>query len=88
MTKRTEALWRIIAFLWSWTGGTLIAFVVMTIGLIISAVDIVIQLILGSEGINRNGMMMGVVEDTTRWYADIHVFAFTGKGQFTWFPSI
>jgi len=89
MSKRTEALWRAVALLWAWTIGGLIAGVVMFIGAILGIVDIILQLVLGSDAISRTGMSMTAVAESVMWWADVHVYAFTGKGDgFNWIPSL
>lgn len=89
MSKRTEAGWRIIALLWAWTLGGLLAGVVSFLGLILGVVDIILQLVLGTDAISRTGFTMTAISESLMWWADLNVFAFTGKGGgFEWLPSL
>lgn len=88
MENRSNAVWRIIMLLWAWTIGGLIAGVIMVVGLIWGVVDILWQLILGTEGLMSDSRPAQFVSGSLHWFAEVHAYAFTGNGSVNFLPSI
>ena len=88
MSKRTEAGWRLVALIWTWTVGGFIATLIAFAGLILGLVDIILQLITGWDIISESGMTFNAIAGSLQWFVDIHIFAFTGQRGFQWLPSL
>jgi hypothetical protein len=83
MAKRTEALWRIWAFIWSIVA-SFIASIVMLVGFVWGVVDVLWQLVTGGDGLSASSRPAEFVADVLYWPIDLTVFAFTGDGEFAW----
>lgn len=88
MASRTNAVWRIVALIWAWTLGSVLFTVIVTVGFAVAALDLLWTLITGREGFSPSGSVLGYVGNTWEWYADLHVYGFTGKGSMKWVPSM
>lgn len=86
-SKRVDALVRVWALLWAYVVGSIIAGVVFIVGLIWMLVDVVWQLIAGSDGLSATSMPAQWVQATFMWIAGQTNYALTGSGEFMWLPS-
>jgi len=86
MSKRMDALWRVAAFLWSFVAA-LVASVVVIVGMLWGAVDVLWQLVLGSDGLSSSSTPAMLVRGVIMWPARLQVYAFTGAGEMLWLPE-
>lgn len=49
-------------------------------------IDVIWQLIAGSDGLSSSGMLAGNIQSTFDWMAGQTNYALTGAGNFVWFP--
>lgn len=87
MSKRKDAIVRVWAFIWVNTFGWLLAMVVTTLGFIWGIVDVIWQLILGSDGLSASSTPAGWISDSLEWLVGQEIYAFTGANSFQWIPS-
>jgi len=87
MGMRVDALLRVVALLWVYTVGALIASVVGFIGLLWMLVDVVWQLITGSDGLSSTSTPANWVKGTFMWIAGQTNYALTGSGDLMLLPS-
>lgn len=85
MSKRMDALWRVAAFIWSVPAGIVSSFA-MIVGLLWGIVDVVWQLILGSDGLSASSMPAKWVKRLIMWPVNLTVYAITGSGDFQLWP--
>lgn len=85
MSKRTDALWRVAAFLWAWVA-TIAASIVAVVGIIWGTLDVAWQLVVGSDGLSSSSMPAMWVKRILRWPIDLQIYAFTGDGEFMLLP--
>ena len=87
MGMRVDALKRILSLLWVYTIGGLITTVVFAVGLLWMLVDIIWQLIVGSDGLSATSMPSQWVKGTFMWIAGQTNYALTGSGDLELLPS-
>ncbi|MFW5938321.1 MAG: hypothetical protein ACOCSN_05185 [Halanaeroarchaeum sp.] len=87
MGKRVDALWWIWAFIWVNTFGYLLALVVVTVGFVWGLVDVLWQLIVGTDGLSASSTPAGWVQSSLTWLVEQEIYAFTGANDFAWLPS-
>lgn len=87
MGMRVDALKRVFSLLWVYTVGGLITTVVFFIGLLWMIVDVVWQLIVGSDGLSATSMPAQWVKGTFMWIAGQTNYALTGSGSLKLLPS-
>ena len=87
MGMRVDALLRVVALLWVYTVGALIASVVGFIGLLWMLVDVIWQLITGSDGLSSTSTPANWVKGTFMWIAGQTNYALTGSGDLMLLPS-
>lgn len=87
MAKRTDALWRIWAFIWAFPASFL-ASIVSVIGLLWGIVDVLWQLVSGRDGLSASSGPAGIVKATLLWPTELMIYAFTGDGGMMWLPDI
>jgi len=87
MSKRTEALWRIWAFVWQGTIGYLALIVMGTIAFVFGVIDVLWQLLAGSDGLSESGTVGSHIGEAFSWSVGQTVYALTGggDGSFRWF---
>lgn len=85
MGKRVDALWRIVAFVWAWVASFIAGFVSI-IGLIWGLIDVVWQLIIGTDGLSASSRPAMFVKRVLMWPVNLHIYAFTGSGSFQLLP--
>lgn len=85
MGMRMDALWRIVAFVWAWVASFVAGFVSI-IGLIWGLIDVVWQLIIGTDGLSSGSRPARFVIRVIRWPVNLHVYAYTGRGSFQLLP--
>lgn len=87
MGKRRDALLRVWTLLYQATVGYLAALVIGVIALVWMVVDVIWQLIFGSDGLSSSSMLAMQVSDSFEWAAGQTVYAVTGggDGEFRWF---
>lgn len=89
MGKRTEVLWRLFAVLWAWTVGALVMTIATPVGMVFGVLDLLWQLIAGSEGLSDSNIGFRIFVGSLMWIQGLMVFGFTGGGDgFQWVPSI
>ncbi len=81
---RAQALWRIIALVWQATVGYIVVVLVSLLAVVWMLLDIVWQLVAGSEGLDENGRAGMLVSSAFKWAYGQTVFALTGGGD-GWF---
>ena len=86
MGKRGDALWRIAALIDQAVLGYILAFIVGIVGLVWMVVDILWQLIAGSDGLSSSSTPAMWVDRFFSWSYEQTVFAITGKGSFQLLP--
>ena len=87
MAYRMKALWRILALIWAYTGGAIIASVAILLGLVLMVFDVLWQLILGREGLTADGMAFGFVKESLMWFWGQTLFFLIGDGSFELLPD-
>ena len=87
MGMRVDALKRVLALVWVYTIGGLIATVVFFIGLVWMLIDVIWQLIVGSDGLSQTSMPAQWVKGTFMWVAGQTNYALTGSGDLELLPS-
>lgn len=88
MGQRSEALLRILAFFYGGFFASILAVLVMFIGLIWAVVDILVQLILDRNLLSEESRPARVVVGVLHWNISLLIFALTGSGSFEWLPSL
>lgn len=87
MSKRMDAIWRVIALLWvgliGYIGGTIFGI----IAIIWMILDVLWQFIAGSDGLSSSGTVGSWLRGYIGWTADMSAYAITGAGSFDWLPS-
>ena len=86
MAYRKKALWRLAAFIWMMTVGWLVLIVISTVALVWGLIDVVWQLVVGTNGLSASSRPAMIVKDTYQWQADQMSFATTGDGEFAALP--
>lgn len=86
-SNRSDALWRLVAFVWSLVAG-LAASVVIIIGMVWGIVDVVWQFITNRDGLSSSSRPAKFVKGVITWPIDLQVYAFTGSGRMMWLPNI
>ncbi|WP_153952738.1 hypothetical protein [Halosegnis longus] len=81
---RAQALWRIIALVWQATVGYIVVVLVGLVALVWMLLDIIWQLLLGSEGLDEDGRAGMLVSSAFSWAIGQTIFALTGGGD-EWF---
>jgi len=87
MGMRVDALKRVFSLLWVYTVGGVITTVVFVIGLLWMLVDVVWQLIVGSDGLSATSTPAQWVKGTFMWVAGQTNYALTGSGNLKLLPS-
>jgi len=87
MGQRKDALWRIVAFVWSYVAA-LVASVVLLVGIVWGAIDVLWQLVFGSDGLSASSTPAMLVRSTLLWPVDLMIYAFTGAGEMQWLPDL
>ncbi|MCL9818323.1 hypothetical protein [Natronocalculus amylovorans] len=89
MSQRSQAVWRIFAFVYSLTIAAIISSVVTIIAIVWGAIDVLWQLISGRNTLSENSKPATVVTATLRWNVEMLIFATTGGGvkRLEWLPS-
>lgn len=87
MGQRSQALWRILAFLYAITVAAVISGVVGFVAFIWGVIDIAWQLISGRNDLSENSRPAKIVVSTLQWNLDLTIYAFVGKGRFELLPS-
>ena len=87
MGKRVDALWRILALLYQGTIGYLALSIIALVALVWMIIDVIWQLIFGSDGLSAGSSIAMQVEMAFDWNVGQTVFALTGggDGRFRWF---
>ena len=88
MAQRSQALWRVLAFLYAITVAAFVSGVVTTIGIIWGVVDVLWQLITGRDDLKEDSTPARVVSGTLMWNVNMLIFATTGggAGRLEWTP--
>lgn len=86
MSQRTEALWRIWAFLWIAVVGYLLALVVTIVAIIWAPIDIVWQLLSGRDDLSTDRAPARAISATLSWSVGQTIYALTGGGDESWRP--
>lgn len=84
-SKRTEALWRIVAFLWSLVAAFIVQFLGI-LALLYGAIDVLWQLVTGSEGLPAGDGIGSFLSDLLYWPVDNLAYAAFGDGELNWLP--
>lgn len=87
MGMRMDALWRILAFLWAYTVGGIVATIAVIIGIVWGLVDVTWQLITGRDGLSSSSRPAEIVRESIWWPIRLTVYSLTGKGEMEWLPS-
>lgn len=87
MGMRVDALLRVVALLWVYTVGALISTVVFFVGLLWMVVDVIWQLIAGTDGLSSTSTPASWVKGTFMWIAGQTNYALTGSGDLMLLPS-
>lgn len=85
MGRRWDALWRVVAFLWSIVAAFILSIAIIG-AMIYGVVDVLWQLFLGSEGLSENGSLASWIKRLLMWPVDLEIYAFTGDGEMQWLP--
>ncbi|UTF52752.1 hypothetical protein [Natronosalvus rutilus] len=84
MSMRKQAIVRLWALIWQFTVGYVLTIVVMIVGNIWMVIDLLWQLLLGSEGLSSGSSVGSYIESFWMWSAGQTVFAMTGGGDGKW----
>ncbi|QCW05229.1 hypothetical protein [Natrinema pallidum] len=87
MGQRSQALWRIVAFVYGITVAALISGIVSIVALAWGVVDIFWQLLTGRNDLSEDSRPATIVTETLQWNLDLTIYAFVGKGSMQWLPS-
>lgn len=87
MSKRMEAVMRVIAGVWT-IPAAIGAYFALLAGIVWMVVDVVWQFILGSDGLSSDGTLGSGIVATIRWPVDLTVFAVAGDGEMLWLPDL
>lgn len=85
MSKRMDALWRVVAFVWSLVAAFIVQFILL-FAMLWGAIDVLWQLIVGSDGLSSTSTLGSFINDSLYWPVDNMVYAFTGSGGLEWLP--
>ncbi len=86
MSKRIEALWRLWTLVWQATVGGVLNFVVGILALVWAIVDLLWQLIAGSDGLPADSTPGQWVSRTLSWTTQQTIYVITGAGDGQWRP--
>ncbi|RLM32617.1 hypothetical protein [Haloarcula sp. Atlit-120R] len=84
---RADALWRVWAFIWA-IPASFVASIVSIVGLVWGIVDVLWQLIFGTDGLSSSSRPAGIVKGVLLWPVDLTIYAFTGDGGMMWLPDV
>lgn len=87
MSQRRQALWRIWAFIWSITAAALITGLVVLVGFVWGAADVLWSLVVGRNDLNEGSRPARIIKGTLEWDVDLLIYALTGNAEFRWLPS-
>lgn len=79
---------RLFAVLWAWTVGMLVLTVAMPIGMVFGVIDLLWQLLAGTEGISDGNIGFRVFTGSLKWVQELMMFGIAGSGEFQLLPSI
>ena len=83
---RKQALWRLLAAIWAYTVGAVIAFVVGFVGIIWGIIDVVLELFFNRDALSSSSTPATLLNGAIEWQMEMQMFIFTGKGEFEWLP--
>lgn len=88
MSERTQALGRILAFVWSFTVAALISGVVSMFAILWGIVDILWQLLSGRNTLSERSAPSNLIKNVLTWNIDLMIYATTGggPGRLEWLP--
>jgi|GEM_PF-967184 len=89
MSQRSQAVWRVLAFLYAITVGAFVTGIVTMVAMIWGLIDVVWQFLTNRNDLGEDSKPAAVVKGTLRWNIEMMVFAFTGGGpkRLEWTPS-
>lgn len=88
MAQRSQAIWRVLAFLYGITVASLVTTVVAIVGILWMIIDIPWQLLSGRNDLSETSRPAMIVEETLLWNIQMLIFALTGGGpkKLEWTP--
>ena len=85
MAKRMDAVWRILAFLWAFVAAFVVSLVAI-VAIVWGAIDVLWQLVLGSDGLSSSSSPARLIRRTIMWPVNLQLYAFLGEGSFQLLP--
>jgi hypothetical protein len=87
MGMRMDALWRVFQLIWVALIGYVLGAIFGVIGIVFMIIDVIWQMILGTEGLDPNGSVGSWLRGYIKWTERQTVYAITGAGNREWLPS-
>ncbi len=84
MSMRMQALGRIWALLWQAVIGYVLAIVIGVVATVWMVIDVLWQLILGSDGLSKDATPAKWVKRTLEWSMGQTLYSITGGGDGEW----
>lgn len=84
--NRREALWRVVAFLWSLLALFILQFVLI-FAFVWGLVDVILELVTDRDFLMEDSSPAMAIKSFIRWPVELLLFAFTGHGGMMWTPD-